>query len=373
MTAPVDSFAIEVYDKLEPVAHEDEQNGWALSEFVSALGTMFQQVDTLVSDTDAGPGWSQVMDVNRVPSYGLSWLAQFVGVTVDPTIGDSAQRTRIKSTDGFKRGTPGAMIAAAQSFLTGGKTVILRERNGSPWLITVVTRTVETPIADIPTTNLVANGGFESNTTGWQGGTGVTLSQDLTAAFDRLASAKIIYSNSPTNGVMIATTGSAIFLGPGQVATLSFRWKAPVGAQMTASIHFQLGGAGPNLSTATAVVIGTGDWQYVTLTETAPATTDRCRPQFTGNAAFTANLDTVQLELLPLATGYVETNGATASRAAGLGPVGAALRAQKPAGLVLTYNVILGQDYTKLKTDEALYSNMFSDYSNYTAVLNDTA
>jgi hypothetical protein len=123
----------------------DGDQDFALSEYVSAMGDMFQQVDTLASATNAGPGWSQIMDINRCPSYGLGWLAQFVGVTLDPALDDASQRSRIRSTDGWNRGSPNAMIAAAQQYLTGTKYVILRERNGSPYHITVVTKLSETP------------------------------------------------------------------------------------------------------------------------------------------------------------------------------------------------------------------------------------
>jgi calcineurin-like phosphoesterase len=45
----------------------------------------------------------------------------------------------------WMRGTPAAMVAAAQTELTGAKRVVLRERfTGDPWKINVVTFTSET-------------------------------------------------------------------------------------------------------------------------------------------------------------------------------------------------------------------------------------
>lgn len=126
----------------------DADHGFALSVYVSALCSMFQQVDQVASDTDAGPGWSQIVDLNRCPSYGLGWLAQFVGVSLDPSLSDTAQRERIRNTDGWKRGTPNAIISAFQQYLTGTKHVTLRERaGGNAWHVIVVTKTSETPDA----------------------------------------------------------------------------------------------------------------------------------------------------------------------------------------------------------------------------------
>lgn len=97
-------------------------------------------------DTDA-PGWSQALDVDRAPSEWLGWLAQFAGVRLQPGLDDASQRARIKSTDGFRRGSPGSIVGAAQQYLIGDKTVFLVERHGSPYRLTVTTVAGETPDA----------------------------------------------------------------------------------------------------------------------------------------------------------------------------------------------------------------------------------
>ena len=58
---------------------------------------------------------------------------------------------KLKNASGFKRGTPSAIVAAAQQSLTGNKTVILRERdpgaaavNGGAYGLTVLTYVSET-------------------------------------------------------------------------------------------------------------------------------------------------------------------------------------------------------------------------------------
>jgi hypothetical protein len=45
----------------------------------------------------------------------------------------------------FERGTPTRMAKAVRHTLTGNEYVFLKEREGSPYRVTVVTRTSETP------------------------------------------------------------------------------------------------------------------------------------------------------------------------------------------------------------------------------------
>ena len=144
-----DSFADRLYAALAPLAAEDAANGWALLVLCNAIGTMYQELEELVRDTPEGPGWSQLLDVDRCPPEALPWLAQFVGVRLLPDSSEAEQRQRIDSTSGFQRGTRDALIGAAQATLTGTKTVIFRERDPAgadpPYSLTVITRTSETP------------------------------------------------------------------------------------------------------------------------------------------------------------------------------------------------------------------------------------
>lgn len=112
-----------------------------------AIAGRLTQIEDVIRDdsiTD-DPGWSIVMDVDRAPSEWLGWLAQFAGVRLPSGLSDADQRIRIKNTDGFKRGTPTAIVAAVQPFLTGTKTVYLVERHGSAYRLTVATKAAETP------------------------------------------------------------------------------------------------------------------------------------------------------------------------------------------------------------------------------------
>jgi hypothetical protein len=147
------SWADELYNRLLPIAYADEENGWPLLHFCSALGTMFQDVRDLVRDTDDGPGWSALFDIDRCPPFALAYLAQFRGVTLPSQLAgqsdadyDAFARDYIRRADGKRRGSPDAIVAAAQRRLTGTRFVDLIERyGGSAWQLVVVTLSEETP------------------------------------------------------------------------------------------------------------------------------------------------------------------------------------------------------------------------------------
>lgn len=118
------------------------------SVYVQALCECIREVDDLVRDSDAGTGWSSILDLQRIPVEGLPWLAQWIGVAAITGLSEQQQRDRIAAHANWKRGSVGAIIASAQLHLTGNKTVILRERfGGSAWQLVIITNTSETPDA----------------------------------------------------------------------------------------------------------------------------------------------------------------------------------------------------------------------------------
>lgn len=139
---PRETFAEQLYDTIGPLKDEDDGSVDALT---GAIGRMFQEVEDLVRDEDEGPGWSVALDVNRAPDAYLPWLAQLVGVRIPPKVAGDAAWIYSRQAAGFRRGTPDAIRAAAEATLNGTRQVILRERNGSPYRLTVVTRESETP------------------------------------------------------------------------------------------------------------------------------------------------------------------------------------------------------------------------------------
>lgn len=158
------------------------------------------------------------------------------------------------------------------------------------------------------TTNLCTNGGFETNTTGW------TL---VSAAIARItsqfkfgaASLEIVTSNAAANeGAYHNFTATAA------VYTVSAWVRGAAGGTVRMAVRDNAGGSA---QTGTAVTL-TGTWQRITLTTTAlTAATWRCYVETDVQQAVTFQVDGVQAEQQPLATPYVHTDGATASRAAG--------------------------------------------------------
>jgi len=150
-----DTFAERLYVMLAPLAQSDPDLGWSLLILLNALGAMYQLIEDWVRDQPQGPGWSLLLDINRCPDEALPWLAQLVGVRLLPGSTPDEQRARIAATDGFRRGSPAAMVGAAKATLTGSQTVVLRERDGanmgypnspeSAYCLTVVTYQGQTP------------------------------------------------------------------------------------------------------------------------------------------------------------------------------------------------------------------------------------
>jgi len=161
----LESYARELRRMLEPALYGEPTNDWAGAKLISAVAAPFQEIEDLARDvpdtrvvvvdeglistvvrTRGRPGWSVVMDPDLIPDKALPWLAQFVGVTIPRGVSEPViMRQLITSVSGFRRGSPGAMIAAAQVFLTGQKRVLFREQDGSAYRITVITYAAETP------------------------------------------------------------------------------------------------------------------------------------------------------------------------------------------------------------------------------------
>lgn len=124
----------------------DEDLDWPLLIFFGTLARRWQQVDDLSRDTDDAPGWSTLVDLDRIPDEGLPYIAQFKGKTILQGMSPAEARARIESTDGFDRGSPDALKAAGKRHLEGNKSIFVNERiGGDQWQIEVVTYTDETP------------------------------------------------------------------------------------------------------------------------------------------------------------------------------------------------------------------------------------
>lgn len=127
------------YGNLGPALRDgDAAQGYPLLRFCESGGRLLQNIEDLTRDAGAAPGWSTLFDITRAPTYALPWMGQTVGVTVDPTIHDGAQRDQIVRESGQNRGTVAALQQATRSFLQGATpTVDVIERDGNPWTVTV--------------------------------------------------------------------------------------------------------------------------------------------------------------------------------------------------------------------------------------------
>lgn len=148
----VNNFALEVYDSLGAYSEGDALVGYQLLAYVGAQGQMWDDVEELSRDTDDYPGWAILFDPDNVPFKYLAYTAQFVGVRLINGLSEADQRIRVKSVDGWSRGSVGAIRAAAQAHLTGAKHVVLRERYDpdnptvdSAYHLFINTYTAETP------------------------------------------------------------------------------------------------------------------------------------------------------------------------------------------------------------------------------------
>lgn len=147
MAAPtLTHTAQRLYDALGPLATEDGAHGHALAHLCSGVARSIDEVADLSRDLDDGTaGWSQLFDLDARPADWLPWIGQLIGVDVPSHLDEHARRLRIRGTAGFRRGSIGAIKAAAGQRLTGSRTVYIQERHGSPWRATVATLTSETP------------------------------------------------------------------------------------------------------------------------------------------------------------------------------------------------------------------------------------
>lgn len=106
--------------------------GTLLTALVEGLTSPADTVDTLLQPTVNG--WPAAIDLAATPQP--SWLGQLAGVRVDTSLTLADQRAQILAHPMWKRGTPAAITALAQTFLNGTKRVDLYERDGgNPWAL----------------------------------------------------------------------------------------------------------------------------------------------------------------------------------------------------------------------------------------------
>jgi hypothetical protein len=167
------------------------------------------------------------------------------------------------------------------------------------------------------TTNLIPNGGFETNTTGWAAVNSATISRDTTNSKFGTASLKIVTPGSVAGEGAWQTPAMTVSASTSYTASA---WvKVPTGATVQMKWDERTSSGTHIQFDQSSNVTGNGAWQQVTQTITTTSTTGQVVVGvITGGSiqAITYWEDGVQLEQKAYATPYVNTNGATASRGA---------------------------------------------------------
>lgn len=157
-------------------------------------------------------------------------------------------------------------------------------------------------------TNLLSNGGFESNTTGWTAHANSTITRVTSVAKFGNASGEMVLSGVAAGEGMYQT-----FTATAAVYALQV-WAKGSGTIRLAVARDSDGGLAQTGSTFTL----TSSWQRLVFTTTAlTATTWRFIIHTATAQAITFQVDGAQVELGPVRTPYIETDGGTASRTAG--------------------------------------------------------
>jgi RHS repeat-associated protein len=172
------------------------------------------------------------------------------------------------------------------------------------------------------TTNLITNGGIESNATGWQA-LSVALSRDATVSKFGTASLKVITDGTQQfEAARFDNGGSRVPVTAGRDYTFSGWIKGTTGQQLVLDAYwYDSGGsyitAGWGYGSGQSPFTLNGSWQYYSATETAPTGATTVLPMFETvvQGVQTFWVDGVQLEQNDVATPYAETDGDPTSRA----------------------------------------------------------
>lgn len=169
MTEPtVEPFTRRVYDRLPELYRDADAPDRQLLRFLSLVGDqagalerLFDRIDYTPPDEGGAPGGtSDLTDPATADPAWLPWLAQLVGVTLNPALPIPAQRNAISgAVAGWQAGTRDAIAAAARTALvslTGPPSVVVRPHPTDPWTLRITTIPEETPDADAVIAAIIA-------------------------------------------------------------------------------------------------------------------------------------------------------------------------------------------------------------------------
>lgn len=113
----------------QSIQDQDATNGYPLYIYIWRCAQMLDSQVNLLSTSSTGAngvfdpnylnadGWSQVIDINRCPTFALPWLAQFVGVGINlnTTLTRAQQIDQITNRSSLKRGLISTIVNAIQA------------------------------------------------------------------------------------------------------------------------------------------------------------------------------------------------------------------------------------------------------------------
>lgn len=141
----LNQFAADAYAYLEPIADQDQANGYALAALIGGLGIAFDQVEQVARARPGRDPYQQVFDIDECPDFMLGWLGQLVGVPFTAYTDPVAKRQQVRAEQGLYRGTVQNIAAAVAATQTSAGRVSILERNPDAWSLQVSYDPVHTP------------------------------------------------------------------------------------------------------------------------------------------------------------------------------------------------------------------------------------
>jgi hypothetical protein len=139
-----------------------EGRDWPLKRYLALLGDQASAVETLLDRVNFFPldeagsvgDTSDLVAPAAADIAWLEWMAQLVGVRLDPKMTEQEKRDAVSTaSSGWQAGTKAAVAAAARTALTGSQFAEVKDHStdiseigaASQWDVLVVTRGSETP------------------------------------------------------------------------------------------------------------------------------------------------------------------------------------------------------------------------------------
>lgn len=147
----------------------DAEQTWdyPFKRFISAGTQGLDDAETLITRLDpaTNTGTSDLADPLTADLAWLPWLAQLVGVRIEPSFSEAERRDAVRfASSGFRAGTKEALVNAAKTALTGTKTATIHDHTSETseigaatvWDVLIVTRGDETPDVDLVRDTVIA-------------------------------------------------------------------------------------------------------------------------------------------------------------------------------------------------------------------------